>query len=72
MNNEDMLDAGAQEIMYMIEWFSPAEARDLAERIYDVWDKAFGAFDTYEEYQGQMDLFTTQGDLFDERQSLPL
>lgn len=68
-----LIDAGADEIQYMVEWFSRAEALDLAERIFDTWDKSYGAFDTYEDYnQAQRDMFLDQGDLFDERQSLPV
>lgn len=71
MNKQDLVEAGAEEIMYMVEWFSLQEATDLADRIFEVWDKAFGAFETYDEYNSpQMDLFYDQGDLFDDRQSV--
>lgn len=70
-NRNEVIEAGADEIQYMIEWFSRSEAYDIAERIFDVWDKAYNAFDTYDEYQGQQfDLFNSQEDLFDERQSV--
>jgi hypothetical protein len=71
MNRNELIEAGADEIQYIIEWCDRSTAYDMAERIFDVWDKAYGAFDTYDEYDGQqLDLFDTQGDLFDERQSV--
>lgn len=70
-NKEELVQAGADELQYMIEWFTRSEAEDMAERIFDVWDKAYGAFDSYEDYQrNQLDLFDYHGDLFDEREQL--
>lgn len=70
-NRNEVIEAGADEIMYIIEWMDRSTAYDMAERIFDVWDKAYGAFDSYEDYNNQqLDLFSSQGDLFDERQSV--
>ena len=70
-NKDDLVKAGADEVQYMVEWFSRSEAEELIERVFDVWDKAYGAFDSYADYnKAQMDMFLDQGDLFDERESL--
>lgn len=70
-NRNEVIEAGADEIMYIIEWMDRSTAYDMAERIFDVWDKAYGVFDSYEDYNNQqLDLFSSQGDLFDERQSV--
>lgn len=65
-NRNEIIEAGADELQYMIEWMERSTAYDMSERIFDVWDKAYGAFDSYEDYETmQLDLFDTQGDLFD-------
>lgn len=62
-----LIDAGADEILYFVEWMDRSVALDLAERVFDVWDQAYGAFETYDDYSNaQLDLFDQQGDLYEE------
>lgn len=49
-DEEDMVDAAAQELVYMINFLDPEEARDMAARIFDIWDFNFRAFGEHDEY----------------------
>lgn len=67
-NRNQLIDAGADEIQYFIDWMERSVAEDLTNRIYDVWDKGYGAFDKYDETDAskQLDLFDCQLELFED------
>jgi hypothetical protein len=54
-DEEDMIDAAAQELCYLINFLDFEEAKDMAARIFEIWDRSYGAFEVYEE--GDIDSF---------------
>lgn len=49
-DQDEMLDRAGEEICNYINFLDPDEGREMAHRIFDIWDQAYQAFDCYEDY----------------------